>query len=254
MFPRPLRLTRPGLFVTGTDTGVGKTVVACAIAWNLRQASPPPRVGVCKPLATGCRHDREGLVSEDSEALAHFADCRQPLDVICPARFRTPVAPAVAAEVEGTAVDFAAIVGSLELLDRTSDCLLVPIDGAEPRTTVLDLIQSLGYPAVVVCRAGLGTLNHTAMTIRLLKQAGCKVAGLVINGYEADASTSPTRAIDASMSTNRQWLEKMNKVPVLATIPNCPPRAVAPGKGRIPEAILDAVGMTFWADVLREPR
>src|SRR5215204_839396 len=93
----PLRAVPiPGLFVTGTDTGVGKTVVAGAIAdWFRRRHR---RVAVLKPVATGCVRRREGLVSEDAEFLAVCADARHPLDLICPQRYVEPLAPAVAAE------------------------------------------------------------------------------------------------------------------------------------------------------------
>lgn len=261
MFPAPPRLRTPGLFITATDTGVGKTVITCAIAAALRRENLRWRIGVSKPLATGCRRDREGLVSEDAEALAHFADCRQPLSIINPVRYALGVAPAVAAEDSGEPVDHGAIARALAVLDGSSDALLVegvggvmvPIDGAHPKTTVLDLIVALGYPVVVVCRAGLGTLNHTALTVRALRQAGCEVAGLVINGYVADASQSASRDADVSMATNRRWLEKMNGASILATVPACPPQSVAAQNAVIPPAILEAVGMTYWSDFLAAP-
>lgn len=255
MFSRPPRLSRPGLFITGTDTGVGKTVVACAIAAALARGGA--RVGVCKPFATGCRRDREGLVSEDAEALAHWSDCRQPLEVINPVRHAPPVAPAVAAAMAREPVDLDAVARSLELLDAASDVVLVegvggamvPIDPAHPRTTVLDLAAAIGYPVAVVCRAGLGTLNHTALTVRALRSADCRVAGSVINGYEPDAS----RSADPSMSTNRSWLEKMNRLTVLATVPACPAAEVAPHRGLLPAAVLEAVALCYWPEVLASP-
>jgi dethiobiotin synthetase len=284
MFTRPPTLTKPGLFITATDTGVGKTVAACGIARSLRQAvvdnagpgapapGPGARVGVCKPFATGCRRDREGLVSEDAETLAHFADCRQMLDVINPIRYAAPVAPAVAAELAGTAPDFELLARCLESLDQENDFLVVegiggllvplavrpdinpaPANPLSRYFTVLDLALALGYPVVVVTRASLGTLNHTAMTVQLLRRAGCVLAGLVINGFVADSSPR-TAAVDLSMTTNRPWLEKMTGLPILATVPACPPEQVAPGKGRIPDTILDALALTYWADVAAAPR
>ena len=112
-------LTLPGLFITATDTEVGKTVITCAIATVLRRAGW--RVGVCKPIATGCRHDREGLVSEDAEALAHFSDCRLALDVINPVRYRSPVAPAVAAEQTNEPVSDSLIAESLRRIEAQSE-------------------------------------------------------------------------------------------------------------------------------------
>ncbi len=260
LFASPLKLVRPGLFITATDTDVGKTVVTCAIAAALRQQTPGTKVAVCKPMATGCRRDREGLIAQDAEALAHFSDCRQPLDVICPVRYVPPAAPAVAAEMTGTAVDFDAIARSLQVLDEWGDCMLVegvggilvPIDHRDPQVTVLDLAVALGYPVVVVARAGLGTLNHTAMTTRILKSAGCRVAGIVINGYDADSSRSGDRSADISMTSNRQWLAKMTRLPILATVPRCT-EPVAPHQGQLPAAILDAVALTWWSDVADVP-
>src|SRR5258708_34884571 len=86
----------PGLFITGTDTGVGKTVIAGAIAqWFARRGS---KVAVCKPIATGCVRRREGLVSEDAEFLASCAESRHSLEQICPQCYAEPLAPAGAAE------------------------------------------------------------------------------------------------------------------------------------------------------------
>ncbi len=257
MLPRTLKLTKPGLFVTGTDTGVGKTVVACAIASNLRRRGAG-HVGVFKPIASGCRRDREGLVNEDAEALAHFADCRFPLEVINPIRYAAAVTPAVAAEQTNRCPDYAAMVRSLEVLDSECDCvlvegvggLLVPLDTATPAHTVLDLIVALGYPVLVVAGSVLGTLNHTAMTVRLLQAAGCRVVGMVVNGYDADVA----KHADPSVATNRQWLEKMNRLPVLATVPRCAPQSVLPRKGRLAAEIIDAVGAVYWPDLLAVPR
>jgi dethiobiotin synthetase len=273
------KLTKPGLFITATDTGVGKTVVTCAVAWQLRAESRggrDTRVGVCKPFATGCRRDREGLVSTDAEALAHFADCRQTLNVINPVRYLPPLAPAAAAEATGQPVDFDAVARSLSLLDAANDVLLIegiggllvplaprlhdrrrdPGGGLPDFLTVLDLAVALGYPVLVVARAGLGTLSHTAMTVALLRHAGCRIAGIVVNGYVADPTAAPTsdpNGPDTSMGSNRAWLERMNGVPILGTIPACPPAQVAPELGRIPPAILDALAVTYWPDVLAPP-
>lgn len=103
------RLSIPGLFITGTDTEIGKTVVAGAIADWFRRCHL--RVGVCKPFATGCERRREGLVSADAEFLAYCADAQFPLDLICPQRWSEPLAPAVAAERAGAAVDWESIGG-----------------------------------------------------------------------------------------------------------------------------------------------
>ena len=240
---RKSKITSPGLFITGTDTEVGKTVAACAIAAVLRRVGGrAAKVGVCKPIATGCRVEREGLVNEDAEALAHFADCRLPLHVINPVRYRDPVAPAVAAEETGRAVDEGAIWDSLRRLDEASDVMIVegiggvmvPIDRER---TVLDLTAAIGYPVVVVTRNTLGTLNHTAMTCSLIRQAGLRLAGLVINEYEPDTN-------DPAAASNPRWLARQNRTQVLATLPRAV--GVAPQEARLPAAVLDAAGMIDW--------
>ncbi len=242
-------MQRPGLFITGTDTGVGKTVVTCAIAHQLRKHLS--RVGVCKPYATGCRRDREGLVSQDAEALAHWSDCRLPLSVINPIRYAPPVAPAVAAQLTGEAPDDAELHRCLSVIDGWAQAVLIEGVGGllVPLTesaTLLDLIAQVGYPVLVVARATLGTLNHTAMTVRLLEQRGLRVAGIVVNGYEADVA----RSSDTSMATNRQWLEIMTGARVLATLPRMDPTRVAPQRAELPGEILEAAALHYWPSTL----
>ncbi len=243
-------LTKPGVFITATDTGVGKTVIACAVARALQRHVG--RVGICKPFATGCHTTNDGLVSEDTQALAHFTDHQHPLDVISPIRYQPPLAPAPAARAANKPPDLSQLVDALRALDRSSDALIVEGIGGllVPLTdqyTTLDLIEAIGYPVVVVTRAGLGTLNHTAMTVTLLRNRNCHVAGLIVNGYEPEST-------DASMTSNVDWLHEMNQVPVLATVPACPPDTVAAHKGQIHQAVLDAIDKVYWPDVVGASR
>ncbi len=240
------KLTKPGLFITATDTEVGKTVASCAIAACLRRAGLA--VGVCKPMASGCRHDREGLVSPDAEALAHFADCRQPLHIINPLRYAAPLAPAVAAEQTDTPADWSCIAESLEQLDQAHDLLivegiggwLVPLD---QKQTVADLARWIGYPAVVVVRPSLGTLNHTALTCAAIRNTGTRLAGLIINRYRTDDP-------DPSAASNPRWLARQNRTQVLTTLPEAD--GVAVEAGRLPEAIVEAAGMVDWQSIARQ--
>src|SRR4051794_18658109 len=113
----------PGLFITGTDTGVGKTVIAGAIAADFRRRGK--RVAVCKPIATGCVRRREGLVSEDAEFLAHHSNTHHPLDLVCPQRYAEPLAPAVAAERAKEPVDWDAINRAIAAMSADSDVMIV---------------------------------------------------------------------------------------------------------------------------------
>lgn len=214
------RVPIPGLFITATDTEVGKTVIAGAIAHCLKRGHKPFSVAVLKPVATGCVWRREGLVSEDAEFLASCADTRFPLDLVCPVRFKEPLAPAVAAERAGEDVDWSAIGRSIGLMTPASDVIvvegvggvLVPLDRQH---TVLDMARWLGLPTVIVARPGLGTVNHTLLTIEALRRAGVPIAGVVINRYPAESAS-------IAEETNPRYIEKYGKVPVLAIVPDQP--------------------------------
>ena len=236
----------PGLFVTGTGTEVGKTVIACLIADQLRrfeaETAPRSRIGVCKPIATGCRKERGQLVSDDAEALAHAADFDPDigdLTIVNPLRFREPVAPAVALQLkrrgpatraDNVPLPWEALNHALERLDAHCSHLvmegiggvMVPIEGPARANhrhdfplTVLDLMAAVGYPAVIVADASLGTLNHTALTVAALRSRGVRIAGVVLNRYRAGSD-------DIAMQTNPQWIPAQNKVPILAIIPEGP--------------------------------
>jgi dethiobiotin synthetase len=232
------RVRIPGLFITGTDTGVGKSVVAGAIAaWFRRQGR---RVGVLKPVATGCERRREGLVSTDAEFLAHCADARHPLDLICPQRYAEPLAPSVAAERAGQPVDWSAVRRSIELICRDSDVLIVEGVGGvmvplDERHTVLDLASWLGLPAVVVARAGLGTINHTLLTLHALRQVAT-VAGVVINRYPAETA-------GVAEETNPRMIDKWGRHPVLCIVPD---EAVVGDPPSLPDAITAAIDPVDW--------
>jgi len=228
----------PGLFITATDTEVGKTVIAGAIAhYFFRQGA---RVGVSKPVASGCVWRREGLVSEDAEFLASCADARFPLDLICPQRYKEPLAPAVAAERAGQPLDWGAIDGSLRIMCAESDVMivegvggiLVPLD---EKHTTLDLARWLGLPAVIVARAGLGTINHTLMTLEILRRAKVPIAGVVINRYPAESAS-------IAEESNPRYIEKWGKVPVLAIVPEVAGFRHPP----LPASIVSPVDRVDW--------
>ncbi|HWE00775.1 MAG TPA: dethiobiotin synthase [Tepidisphaeraceae bacterium] len=227
----------PGLFITGTDTAVGKTVVAAAIAnwFRLRGF----RVGVCKPAATGCRHVREGLVSEDAELLAHCADAKAPLDVICPQRFSRPLAPAVAAAREGRTMDWETIQLALNEIAAQSDVIIVEGVGGvmvpmDQKFLLRDVIRWLELPAVVVARPGLGTINHTLLTLSALREAKIEIAGVVVNRYPVDNAS-------VTEETNPREIEKWGKSPLLTVVPDeefAPPH--------LPSGIIAAIERVDW--------
>lgn len=206
----------PAIVVTGTDTGVGKTLVAGAIGRWFRMRGF--RVSALKPCATGCVRRREGLVSEDAEFLAHTADVRFPLHIICPQCYAEPLAPAVAAERAGKPLDWEAIDRSVALMAAQSDVmivegvggLMVPMDS---RHTFRDVALWLGAPTVVVARPALGTINHTLLTVEGLRLAKIPVSGVVINRYPAENAS-------VAEESNPRSIERWGKVPVLCVVPD----------------------------------
>ena len=204
-----------GYFITGTDTGVGKTVVTGALAAVLRSGSAD--VGVMKPVAPGCVRRREGLVSLDAEFLAKVADAPEPLEQIAPIRLAEALAPTVAAARAGRALDLHAMWTAWERLRRAHAVMLVEgIGGAlcpvTPRQRVADLARRFNLPVLVVARPGLGTINHTAMTVEVLRKRRLEVAGIIINRYNRDTE-------DVAELTNPDEIQRVTGAPVLGLVP-----------------------------------
>ncbi len=177
-----------GFLVTGTDTGVGKTYVACGIIRALKRMGV--RVHPFKPVETGC-----SSVPEDALALAEAAGV-SPEDVVA-YTFREPLAPAVAERLEGGKIDVMRIISRFRELEGSSDVvlvegaggLLVPITGS---FTYADLAALLGIPVLVVARSRLGTINHTLLTLRVLRAYGLRELGVVVNGYRGEDTAERT--------------------------------------------------------------
>jgi len=204
-----------GLFITGTDTGVGKTMITGSIAKLLKAADK--NVGVFKPIATGCAKTRQGLVSTDTEFLAYCAQSEFMLTDITPETFIEPAAPLAAEMAENRKVNLETITTAYNYMADNSDCVLVEgIGGVKVPITdgfdVLDLAQAIALPVVIVARPGLGTLNHTLLTIDAVRNAGLAVAGVVINGY--DESTA-----DFATATNPEVIANTANVSILAIVP-----------------------------------
>ena len=178
-------MTAPrGIFITGTDTGVGKTIVAATRARLLRMNGVS--VGVMKPVTSGCRQEDDRLIPEDANLLCQAAGLEL-TDDIAPYRLREPLAPADAARIDGIRIDFSLIKEAFERLQSTyqyvivegAGGLMVPLSGG---LLVADLARELELPLLVVARPGLGTINHTVLTCFAAQQMGLQVAGVIING------------------------------------------------------------------------
>ena len=185
-----------GIFVTGTDTGVGKTIVSAALAHFLTERGL--KVGVMKPAESGVS-DPAGL-GDDGKLLQWAANSQDSVEEISPYRLRAPLAPAQAAEKEKCFIDFTSLVTTAQTLGKRHDFLI--IEGAGGLMTPLsggllmaDLAKEIGLPLLVVTTARLGTLNQTLLTIFAAQQMGIPVAGYLINRMPAQpdeaAETAP---------------------------------------------------------------
>lgn len=174
-------------FVTGTDTGVGKTVIGGGLVLGFKRVGLS--VGVLKPAESGCG---DTLHPADGAFLVQCAGSGQPLEEAVPYRYALPLAPGVAATEEmRSPVDPCGIAATLNLLEENYDTvivegaggLLVPLcDGF----TCGDLARLLDAPLVVVARPDLGTINHTLLTVRMAQAMGMEVRAVVINGHEPE--------------------------------------------------------------------
>jgi dethiobiotin synthetase len=192
-------------FITGTDTGIGKTTVTCALAAAL--SARGVRVGVMKPVETGCEVDSTGeLVANDAVRLKYFSRCAEPLDRICPVRLRDPLAPSIAAGREGRTIDVDALHGQLASL--VSDYEVTLVEGAggllvpiHERVTFADLAREWKMRLVIVVGNRLGALNHAQLTMRCAWQENLSVVGYAVN--------SLTEQLDIAARTNVDCLAEL---------------------------------------------
>ena len=206
-----------GLFITGTDTGVGKTFVAGLLASLLRARGID--VGVMKPVETGCPRQDGRLEPRDALTLKEQAGTTDLLDEICPYALEMPVAPSVAAEAAGVAIDLDRIAGWFQHLAARHQLTLVEGAGGlmVPLTDMADtthLVQKLRIPVLVVTRTSLGTINHTLLTCHWARQKGLSILGVVLN--------SPTGPPDPAEEANLEALAARLPTPLLGRIPYFP--------------------------------
>ncbi len=174
-----------GLFVTGTDTGVGKTFVTAALA--ARSTARGWRVAAVKPAESGCEVGPSGLIAADADIIAEAAGGWQDAASRCLYRLRAAVAPGVAARREGITIDLDECVGFVKAIAAHAELVLVegaggwrvPLDGGDQ--TIADLARRLGLPVVIVARAGLGTINHAVLTAEAVAHDDCELGAVVMS-------------------------------------------------------------------------
>jgi dethiobiotin synthetase len=169
------------IFITGTDTSVGKTLVAAALARALHERGCD--VGVVKPVATGLAPGRDWR-EDDAALLAVAAGCAEPPEAISPIRFQEPLAPFTAAQMENRRVDVAAAVEAVQAVISRHEVTVVEGAGGAavpltPNLLMSDLMRLAAIPCLIVARSSLGTINHTVLTAQHLRAKGVEISGAV---------------------------------------------------------------------------
>ena len=204
----PRILAAGGVFVTGTGTGVGKTVVAAALARGLRVAGW--RVGALKPAQTGSAEGADDLGFVQAAAGLTAGNCRAPY------RLEAPLAPSVSARLAGVCLEVGVVIEAFRVLRRECDLVVVEGSGGlavpfNEAHTMADLARALGLPVLVVALAGLGTLNHCTLTVQAARSQGLDVLGLVLSRFPAHPGLAER--------TNPAELERSTGTNLLGAVP-----------------------------------
>ena len=197
-----------GIFVTGTGTEIGKTVIAGGLAAALKQSGT--NVGVMKPISTGD--------TADAQFLKHTAQVDDTLASINPIYLRHPLAPSVAARMENRDIDLPCIETAFAALQQKYDFVIVEGVGGiavpiQDDFLVAHLISRLRLPILIVSQAGLGTLNHTLLTVAFAQQFALQIAGIVLNRLSQEP-------VGLAETTNPVEIEKLTGIPVIGVVPN----------------------------------
>lgn len=211
---------RQGIFITGTDTGVGKTYFAAALARFLKDRGL--RVGVMKPVESGVENpENEGA---DATLLRWASGCTSSIDQVAPYRLEAPLAPSVAASREKVFIDFGHLAEAAATLADEHDFVIIegagglmaPLAGG---LLVADLARQMGFPLLTVCRPGLGTVNHTLLTLFASSTMELPMAGFIINRMPSDP--------DDAEKTAPHTLSSLTSCDLLGVLPDAPGSAKA---------------------------
>lgn len=206
--PRPANIK--GFFITGTDTGVGKTVVTACLLSLFRKYHM--EAGVMKPIETGVtRH-----TASDAELLMNTANVDDAINDVSPVRFKTPASPWQASQAEKRPIDIKLILQKFHLLASRHEYMLVEGVGGilapiTEKYLVIDLIRDLRLPVIVVAHYTLGTLNHTLLTLKTAQAADITVRGIIFN------QTAPQKS--AIEKAQPALVRELTPVPILGECP-----------------------------------
>lgn len=196
-----------GVFVAGTDTGIGKTIISSLIVKQLRENKV--NVGVMKPVAAGSRND--------SVFLKRIAGVNDSLELINPIFLKKPLAPWVAAKIDRRKINLGKIWKAYKILKKKYDYIVVEGTGGllvpvTENVYIIDIAKQFGLPLVIVSRPGLGTINHTLLTINYARDYGLKVAGFIIN------YTKPHKR-GLAERTNPGVISQLGRIKLLGVVP-----------------------------------
>ena len=200
------------LFVTGTDTDVGKTYITAGLAVTLRKMGVD--LGVMKPFAAGTAQ-KKGYKSEDVEILSNAAQVDDPENLVNPQFFPIPASPYTAWKNLKTKPKVGSVISSFKKLSKLHEMLLVEGMGGIMTPIlkdyfVTDLIKELKIPAIIVTRTKVGTVNHTVMTVKMCEKYKIPIKGIIINNFDSDGYKTNELSRD---------LKNLTGVPILGSIP-----------------------------------
>jgi dethiobiotin synthetase len=203
-----------GIFIAGTDTGVGKTFFACGLAAYLREVGYS--VGVMKPAETGCQERDGRMFAADAFRLKDASGCAAPIEKICPYRLPEPLAPSIAAERAGVKIDIDHLLSVYDEISAKHDITLVEGAGGLmvpllPSYTYADLVCVMKLPVIAVAANKLGVINHLLLTLEHTSCKGLGALGYVLNRMSSDFSLAA--------ETNREVLWGLTAVPCLGELP-----------------------------------
>lgn len=196
-----------GIFITGTDTGVGKTLVSVALAVLLKRKNK--NIGLMKPIATGCIIKDKKLISQDAFKFQKITGDK--IYLINPVSFKLPLSPYSCSIIEKKTIHLKKIFETYRILSKKYDYLIVEGIGGimvpiRKKYFVVDLIKKLNLPLILIAKAGLGTLNHTIMTVRIIKEFGGDIKLIFLNNSDNKK--------DLSIKSNPEILQKIVEIPV----------------------------------------
>lgn len=206
-------MMNPGWFITGTDTGIGKTLVTTTLIQILSEHGQ--RAVGMKPVASGCRKTSRGLRNDDAELLIASSAVKVKYEDVNPYAFAPPVSPHLAARATGTRIELQIILDHFEKLREKADCVLVEGVGGwcVPLGRVITtehMAKALGLPVILVVGLRLGCLNHALLTVQAIRDAGLELAGWVANHIDPEME-----CVEENIDTLRNCIN----APIFGTIP-----------------------------------